>query len=39
MKRKNLWVCPYCLATIESHEGRQTTLRHEFLQLRIWEVK
>ena len=29
MKRKNLWVCSYCLATIESHKGRQTTLRHD----------
>lgn len=29
MERKNLWVCPHCLAAIESHEGRQATLRHD----------
>ena len=29
MERKNLWVCPHCLAAIESHEGRQAILRHD----------
>ena len=29
MKRKNLWVCPHCLAAIESREGRQATLCHD----------
>ena len=26
---KNLWVCPHCLAAIESREGKQTTVRHD----------
>lgn len=29
MERKNLWVCPHCLAAIESREGRQAILRHD----------
>ena len=29
MERKNLWVCEHCLAAIESHDGRQATLRHD----------
>lgn len=28
-ERKNLWICPYCLMAIESHEGNQATLRHD----------
>ena len=26
---KNLWVCPHCLAAIESREGKQATVRHD----------
>ena len=29
MEHKHLWVCPHCLAAIESHEGKQATLRHD----------
>lgn len=29
MERKKIWMCPQCLATIESHEGRQAILRHD----------
>lgn len=29
MERKTMWVCEYCLMAIESHEGRQATLRHD----------
>lgn len=26
---KNLWVCPHCLAAIESREGKQATVCHD----------